>query len=434
MYLGRHRRRMAGVAALAVAAVLAVGCSSSSAPPSSGGGTRVKGGTATMPSSAPGVTLNWIFPFIRADQRQRVQLRAVPVAHVPAAVHVRQQRQLGRGQLPAVARERAGVLRRRQDRHDHHEGLEVVQRRDRRRQRRGLLAQHDEGREGQLLRLRRPACCRTTWPPTAPPGRTRSCCTSTRPSRASGSPTTSSPRSPRCRWPGTSPRLGAKPGSGGCATDTAADKWAKCNAVYNFLTAQAKNAEDLRDQPDLGAWWTARGSCRASAPRPATSPRSCRTRSTPAAPSRSSRRSRTTRTPTTRPSTPRSRPARSTSATSRRRTCRQSRQRQVLPATNPLGSGYNLQPVLPRTASSTTSINFNNPTIGPAFKQLYVRQALQEVIDQPGMDKAIYRGYAYPTSGGVPSQPPNQWLPSVQNGQRRAGPVPVQRRQAPPRC
>src|SRR5580658_3324041 len=39
-------------------------------------------------------------------------------------------------------------------------------------------------------------------------------------------------------WDVTS--LGAKPGSGGCTTDTAADGWAKCQAVYNFLTAQSK--------------------------------------------------------------------------------------------------------------------------------------------------------------------------------------------------
>ena len=34
--------------------------------------------------------------------------------------------------------------------------------------------------------------------------------------------------------------LGAAPGSGGCITDTAADNWAKCKAVYTFLTAQSK--------------------------------------------------------------------------------------------------------------------------------------------------------------------------------------------------
>src|SRR5215470_13098998 len=63
MKLGRNRRLVAGVAALAAAAVLAVGCSSSGAPPSSSGGKPVKGGTATISLSAPGVTLSWIFPF-----------------------------------------------------------------------------------------------------------------------------------------------------------------------------------------------------------------------------------------------------------------------------------------------------------------------------------------------------------------------------------
>ena len=43
----------------------------------------------------------------------------------------------------------------------------------------------------------------------------------------------------------------AKEGSGGCATDSAKDKWAKCVAVYNFLTAQAKEREHVRDEPDL---------------------------------------------------------------------------------------------------------------------------------------------------------------------------------------
>src|SRR5580658_9385467 len=40
-------------------------------------------------------------------------------------------------------------------------------------------------------------------------------------------------------WDVTS--MGAKQGSGGCATDTAADKYARCKAVYAFLAAQAKN-------------------------------------------------------------------------------------------------------------------------------------------------------------------------------------------------
>src|SRR5215471_3953293 len=62
MYLGRRMRRLAGVAVVAVAAMVAVSCSSSSTPPSSSGGKLVKGGTATVALPA-GVTYNWIFPF-----------------------------------------------------------------------------------------------------------------------------------------------------------------------------------------------------------------------------------------------------------------------------------------------------------------------------------------------------------------------------------
>src|SRR5579863_5670591 len=45
---------------------------------------------------------------------------------------------------------------------------------------------------------------------------------------------------------------GAAAGSGGCAADTAADKWAKCTAVWNFLTAQAKNAKTYATNPIWG--------------------------------------------------------------------------------------------------------------------------------------------------------------------------------------
>ena len=64
MYLGRRMQRLAGVAVVAVAAMVAVACSSSSSstPPSSSGGTAVKGGTALVALPA-GVTYNWIFPF-----------------------------------------------------------------------------------------------------------------------------------------------------------------------------------------------------------------------------------------------------------------------------------------------------------------------------------------------------------------------------------
>jgi ABC-type transport system substrate-binding protein len=44
--------------------------------------------------------------------------------------------------------------------------------------------------------------------------------------------------------------------------------------------------------------------------------------------------------------------------------------------------------------------------VGFVVRQLYIRQALQEVFDQPGIIKAVYRGYAIPTSGPAPNAPP----------------------------
>ncbi|MDA8291170.1 MAG: ABC transporter substrate-binding protein [Actinomycetota bacterium] len=50
-------------------------------------------------------------------------------------------------------------------------------------------------------------------------------------------------------------------------------------------------------------------------------------------------------------------------------------------------------------------INFDNPVIGPVFRQLYFRQALQHLVDQTGWVKAFYDGNATPTYGPVPFQP-----------------------------
>ncbi|MER6578211.1 peptide ABC transporter substrate-binding protein [Nonomuraea sp. NPDC001023] len=50
-------------------------------------------------------------------------------------------------------------------------------------------------------------------------------------------------------------------------------------------------------------------------------------------------------------------------------------------------------------------LNFNNPESGPLFKQLYLRQALQSLIDQPTISKAIWSGMAAPTCGPVPAKP-----------------------------
>ncbi len=50
-------------------------------------------------------------------------------------------------------------------------------------------------------------------------------------------------------------------------------------------------------------------------------------------------------------------------------------------------------------------LNYANPGVGAIFKQLYFRQALQHLIDQPQYITTAYDGYAYPTYGPVPLKP-----------------------------
>jgi peptide/nickel transport system substrate-binding protein len=213
----------------------------------------------------------------------------------------------------------------------------------------------------------------------------------------------------------------AKAGSGGCTTDSAKDKWAKCDAVFNFLTAQAKNVKTYATNP---VWQVVDGPFKLNTF--STASAGPVTSFTPNADYSGSPKS---------PLTTLTYYAYTDDTTEY--TALKTGQidvgyipsadlppnsgSSVLPSTNPLGSAYNLEPAY-QYGIYYMVINFNNPTIGPAFKQLYVRQALQDVVDQPGIDKAVYRGYAYPTSGGVPTQPKSQWVPSVQNANNGQGP------------
>jgi peptide/nickel transport system substrate-binding protein len=214
---------------------------------------------------------------------------------------------------------------------------------------------------------------------------------------------------------------GAKPASGGCATDTAADKWAKCIAVFNFMSAQAKNAKTYASDPLWGVvdgpWKLSSFSTGASGPVTSFVPNTAYSGS------------------------PKPQLAKLTyyayTDDAAEYTALKAGQldvgyvppqdlppvsgEQALPSANPLGSLFNLFAVY-QYGIQYFVINFNNPTLGPAYKQLYVRQAIQELIDQPGMIRSVERGYGYPTSGGVPTMPPNQWVPSVQTANGGQGP------------
>lgn len=59
------------------------------------------------------------------------------------------------------------------------------------------------------------------------------------------------------------------------------------------------------------------------------------------------------------------------------------------------------------------SLNLNahaEAGLGPVFSQLYVRQALEEAIDQKTINRDIYYGYAPPQYGPIPSKPATAYL------------------------
>jgi peptide/nickel transport system substrate-binding protein len=61
-------------------------------------------------------------------------------------------------------------------------------------------------------------------------------------------------------------------------------------------------------------------------------------------------------------------------------------------------------------------LNFQNPTVGKVFSQLYFRQAFQHLIDQPGWISAILHGTAVPTYGPVPTSPPSPLVSAGSGG------------------
>ena len=219
-------------------------------------------------------------------------------------------------------------------------------------------------------------------------------------------------------WDVTS--LSGAPGSGGCITDSKADNWAKCKAVYNFLTAQAKIAATyatsklwsvvdgpwkLRSFSTTGNVTIVPNKAYSGSPKPTLGA----VKFVPYTSDTTEYTALKTGGLDVGYIPPADLPQRTTS---------------VLPPTDPLGSGFSLQPFY-FYGITYAQPNYNNPQVGFIVRQLYIRQALQEVFDQPGIDKQIYRGYAIPTSGPAPNAPPgNQWMPAVQAENGEQGPYP----------
>jgi peptide/nickel transport system substrate-binding protein len=215
-------------------------------------------------------------------------------------------------------------------------------------------------------------------------------------------------------------KLGASAGTGGCLKDSAADHWAKCKSVYTFLTAQSKNAATYATSPLWsvvdGPWKLSKFSTTGNVtmvpnPKYSGSPK---------------------------PSIAKLQYLPYTSDTTEYTAMKtgqvdvgyiptqdlpQKPVSDVLPPTNPLGSGYALKPFYTYGVAYYQP-DMNNPKVGPMFRQLYVRQALQDLVDQVGMAKAAWGGYAYPNSGAIPAKPSSPWLPPIQKTNGGQGPYP----------
>jgi peptide/nickel transport system substrate-binding protein len=414
-----HRRFLALAAAAVVVGMVAAACSSSGAPPSSSGGKPVKGGTASIALPA-GITYNWIFPFYaitnasvyNGQQFQWLMFRPLYMFGNNTNTDVLINYPLSPANAPKYSNGGKTVT--------------VTMK--------GWKWSNGETVDAKSLMffLNMTKAEKANWY-----AYSKGLLPDNIVSYKATSPNTLVIQLNRAysslwftynqlaeinpmplAWDVT--KLGAKPGSGGCATDSAADGWAKCKAVYTFLTAQSKQASTYDSSP---LWKVVDGPWRLSSfstdghvtmvPNKAYSG--------PVKPTLSSIKF----VPFTSDS------AEYTALKTGQvdvgniptQDLPQKSPSSALPPTNPLGSSWTLQPFY-NYGIQYAQPNFNNPQVGFMVRQLYVRQALQYVIDQPGISKAIWRGYATPTSGPAPTTLPNPYAPSIQKTNSGQGPYP----------
>jgi peptide/nickel transport system substrate-binding protein len=224
-------------------------------------------------------------------------------------------------------------------------------------------------------------------------------------------------------WDVTS--LTGAPGSGGCATDSAADGWAKCKAVYTFLNTQNKNTATYATSP---LWKVVDGPYKldsfnvdgnylmkpnpdySGSPKAAVTLKFVEYTSDTAVYTGLRTGALSSDGPNVAvPSTDLA-----------------SAGKGFVPPSNPLASaGYGLEPAY-EYGIGYALINFNNPTLGPTLKQLYFRQALMELDNQKSMSSSVGRGYSYPTTAGVPPEPSagNPFISSDMTENGGQGPYP----------
>jgi peptide/nickel transport system substrate-binding protein len=81
--------------------------------------------------------------------------------------------------------------------------------------------------------------------------------------------------------------------------------------------------------------------------------------------------------------------------------------------------GYQVQ-AWPAWGITYITLNFAQPQVGPIFRQLYIRQAMQHLINQAGYISSFLENYGYPTYGPVPLEPGSKFV----SAQQRQNPYP----------
>ena len=64
-------------------------------------------------------------------------------------------------------------------------------------------------------------------------------------------------------------------------------------------------------------------------------------------------------------------------------------------------------------------MNFNNPSQGALYRQTYIRQAMQRLINQPQLESAVLNGYGITDNGPIPNGPSTQYVDATV----KAGPL-----------
>jgi peptide/nickel transport system substrate-binding protein len=414
MHLGNRKLRLAGVAAVAALAVVAAGCSSSST--SSGpSGARIKGGTASV-AWPPGSEANWIWPFAPITNYSTYNSQGFQwLMYRPLYMFGNNGNSLNVNYTlsPATAPVYSGKTVTINLKGWKWSNGEAVDAND------VIFWINMEAAEKANYAGYAPGTFpdnATSWKATGPNQVT---ITLNKPYSSYWftynqlAEITPMPMA----WDVTS--LTGKAGSGGCTTDSAKDKWAKCAKVFSFLIAQNKAVSSYATSPIWsvvdGPWklssFSAAGNdtmvpnkAYSGSPKPILS----ELKFVPFTTDATEYTALKAGTLNVGYVPDQDLPLRPVNA--------------QLPATNPLGSAYKLADYYP-FGIFYMQVNFNGP-FRKVFDQLYARQALQEVLDQPGIDKAITRGYATPTSGPVPNIPANQWTPSIETANSEQGPYP----------